>query len=338
MSKRWIIRSVSTDLADVLSRAAGISPLLANLLVGRGVATAEAVKTFLDADFRTGFRRPNQLPGADAVARRLFEAIQKGEAIAIYGDYDVDGMTSTAILCKALQDLGAKRVRYYIPSRLDEGYGLNSDALRKLKSEGNDLVVTVDCGITSLDEARLAAEIGLTLLITDHHIPAGELPQSAAIAHPQLVRFPANGGFLVSAASLAAEQLAQAKQYPFPELCGAGVALKVALRLNEIAAKESNAALSNDRICELIVLATLATIADYVPLLGENRCLVQAGLNLLRAGSIPVGLAQLLRVIWGTKQADINEEFVAFQVQPRLNAAGRLGQAGLAVEEIPFNI
>ncbi len=332
MSKRWIIRSVQTDLANALAGSARISPLLANLLVGRGVETVEAVKTFLDADFRTGFRKPGQLPGADAVARRLFEAVRNGESIAIYGDYDVDGMTSTAILCKTLQDIGAKKVRHYIPSRLDEGYGLNSDALRKLKAEGNDLVVTVDCGITSLDEARLAAEIGLTLLVTDHHIPVAELPLAAAIAHPQLVRFPVEGGSLVSAASLTPEQLDQAKRYPFPELCGAGVALKVALRLNEISVKESGKRLSDARICELIVLAALATIADYVSLLGENRCLVRAGLNLLRAGDVSTGLTQLLNVAQGTKQAEIHEEFVAFQIQPRLNAAGRLGQAGLAVE------
>lgn len=333
MSKRWIIRSVNTDLARSLAGSSKISELLASLLVNRDIRTPETVKAFLDADFRTGFRKPNQLPGADAVARRLFEAIQKGERIAVYGDYDVDGMTSTAILCKTLQDLGAEKVRHYIPSRLDEGYGVNDDALRKLNDEGIDLVVTVDCGINSLDEARLAAEIGLELLITDHHIPGPELPAATAIAHPQLVRFPAKDGSIVSAASLTSEQLAGAKCYPFPDLCGAGVALKVALRLNDISAGESGKKLSERRICELIVLAALATIADYVPLLDENRALVRAGLNLLQAGDISPGLTQLLGVATqGSKPPEVNAEFVAFQIQPRLNAAGRLGQAELAVE------
>ncbi len=336
MAKRWKIRGTDPGLARSISSVVRIPELVSALLVARGLQTPDAVRAFLSANLRDQFRRPHHLPGCDAVARKLHEAVASGKRIVVFGDYDVDGITSAIILCKTLRDLGSEHVRYYIPSRLDEGYGLSAEAIKTLKNEGCDVLVTVDCGINSLEEARLAKELGIALLVTDHHIPGPVLPEADAIAHAQLVRFPADGP-LVSAASLTEAARLEAKKYPFPPLCGAGVALKIALRLGDLASQDKRAPLSPERIRELIVLATLATIADVVPLLDENRALVRTGLEILNNGSVSPGLDALADVAKGKQGSDANRpeidsEFVAFQMAPRLNAAGRLGQAGLAAD------
>ena len=319
-------------LARSISSSARIPELVASLLIARGIQTPDTVKAFLNTNFKDHFRKPNHLPGCDAVARFLYQSAKNGKKIVVFGDYDVDGMTSAVILCKTLKDLGARDVRYYIPNRLDEGYGLNAEAIANLKHDACDVIVTVDCGIACSAEARKAKELGIELLITDHHIPEAVLPDAVAIAHPQLVRYPADGN-LVSAASLSEEQLVKAKRYPFPLLCGAGVALKIALRLGDLAVQDSKEPFSAGRVREIIVLATLATIADFVPLLDENRALVRTGLEILNAGPVSPGIDALLDVSKNKpdKKA-IDSEFIAFQVAPRLNAAGRLGLAGLAVE------
>ncbi len=337
LKKRWIIRGVDPGLTRSISLSARVTELVAALLVARGLQTPDAVQSFLNANVRDHFRRPHFLPGCDAVAQALYQAVRVGKRIAVFGDYDVDGITSVAILCKTLRDLGANDVRHYIPSRLDEGYGLSSDAISALHHDGCDVIVTVDCGINSLDEALQAEQLGIELLVTDHHIPGPELPHASAIAHPQLVRFPATGP-LVSAASLSLEQQENAKKYPFSQLCGAGVALKIAMRLGDLAVQDSKPPLATERIRELISLATLATIADVVPLLDENRALVRSGLEILNRCSVSPGLDALLDVSKGKQSnAEVDAEFVAFQMAPRLNAAGRLGQAGMAAELLLSN-
>lgn len=343
MKKRWIEQKPATELINSVVVSARIPELIAAVLVSRGLTSPEQAKAFLVADFKTGFHRPGFLPGCDAVADRLHAALLEGKSIAVYGDYDVDGITGTTILHKTLRDLGCKNVFYYIPSRR-EGYGLNENALRSIADKGYQVVVTVDCGITSVKKAKLAQELGLELLITDHHNPGPELPEAVAIAHPQLVRFPADGGEIVSPVSLTEDQLREAKKYPFPELCGATVALKVAMRLNEQVQRsfqekqgpgqDSTKAqklkpLSSQRIRELIVLASLGTVADCMPLLDENRVLVRKGLEILNTVSISVGLDELLRVSgYGT----INEDYVSFQITPRINAAGRIQHANIATD------
>lgn len=341
MEKRWIEHKPATELINSVVRFARIPELLASVLVARGFESPEQAKSFLVADFKTDFLRPGFLPGCDAVANRLYTALFNGKSIAVYGDYDVDGITGTTILYKTLQDLGCKDLFYYIPSRR-EGYGLNEEALQSIAKKGCQVIVTVDCGITSVNKAKFAKELGIELLITDHHNPSAELPGATAIAHPQLVRFPADEGKIVSPISLTEEQLANAKKYPCSGLCGATVALKVALRLNDLVlravkekqqseqdTKKSVKSLSPERIRELIVLASLGTIADCMPLIDENRALVRKGLEILNTVSVSVGLDELLRIAgYGT----INEEYISFQITPRLNATGRMEHANIAVD------
>ena len=312
--------------------AARVSNLLAALLVARGIETEDAVKKFLNVSLKTHLREPNLLPGCKEVAERLYQAIQENQKIAVYGDYDVDGITGIVILYQTIQDLGGS-VCYYIPSRLDESYGLNSDALEKLAKEGVNVVVTVDCGIGSYEEARVAKQWGIDLIITDHHTPEAELPDATAIAHPQLVR---SGGRWVSPAALSAEELDKAEKYPFPPLCGAAVALKVAWAIGQLANDGLGKPVSEKfrkRLTEMLGLAAMGTVADFVPLHDENRVLVCGGLQFLLPPFASRGLQDLFTVArFGEKNKPLSSEFVAFQIAPRLNAAGRLGHAGFAVE------
>ena len=200
------------------------------------------------------------MPGAAEAADRIYAAVRERRKIVVYGDYDADGMTGTAILLSCLRLLGAD-VSYYVPNRLEEGYGLNSDALRSLAERGASLIVSVDCGIASIAEAAVARELGLELIVTDHHEFAAELPAAAAIVHPRL----------------------PGSSYPFGGLCGAGVALKVAWAICQRAseAKRVSEPLRNF-LLSAVGLAAIGTVADVVPLLDENRILVRHGLNSLK--------------------------------------------------------
>src|SRR5438874_2569316 len=166
-NKRWRFQPHDADRIDRLQQAAGVSPIVAQLLISRGVYDHDAARTFLDAKL-TGLRDPDLLPGMPAAADRLHAAIRERRPIVVYGDYDADGMTGTAILLSCFRLLGAE-VSYYVPNRLEEGYGLNGDALRSLAQKGASVIVSVDCGIASIDEAQVARELGLELVITDHH-------------------------------------------------------------------------------------------------------------------------------------------------------------------------
>jgi single-stranded-DNA-specific exonuclease len=313
MAKRWRISTFDPARVAVLERAAGIPAVVAQLLLGRGIDHPDNARLFLDPKL-TGLRDPEELPGTLRAAEFLHRAIRDGRRITIYGDYDCDGMTATAILLLCLKLLGA-RVDYYIPNRIDEGYGLNAEALRSLRAAGADVVVTVDCGITGVSEAALAAELGLTLVITDHHQPIrrdGEdcLPQVAAIVHPGLAQEP----------------------YAFPELCGAAVALKLAWALCQ-RASEARRVTEGMRnfLMRAVGFAAIGTIADVVPLVDENRILARHGLNCLRHFPSP-GLVALEVLTGLDKNPHLDCDDVAFTIAPRLNAAGRLGQAQLAVE------
>ena len=308
MGKRWRIQPHDTDLVTRLERTADVPAVVAQLLVGRGIIEPAAARLFLDAKM-TGLRDPDELPGVPAAADRIFAAIQAKRRITVYGDYDADGMTATAILYRCLQMLGAD-VGYYVPNRLDEGYGLNEDAIRTLASRGTSLVITVDCGIASLGPAEVAKEVGIELIITDHHEFAERLPVAAAIVHPRL----------------------PGHAYPFAGLCGAGVAFKLAWALCQRAsqAKKVSEPLRNF-LLTAIGLAALGTVADVVPLVDENRILVKHGLMSLRDRPTP-GLAALLRITELSAKPQLASEDLAFTIGPRLNAAGRLGQAQLGVE------
>ncbi len=308
MPKRWRIAAFDPQRAEYLGKRAKLPPLLAQLLLVRGISCPDAARVFLDAKL-TGLRDPGELPGVNAAVDLIFAAIGNRQSIAIYGDYDADGMTASAILLRCLKLLGAN-ARSYVPHRMDEGYGLHSEALEQLASEGVQLVVTVDCGIASVAEAERARELGLTLIVTDHHQFADRLPPAAAIVHPQL----------------------PGHDYPFAGLCGAAVAFKLAWALCERAsgAKRVQPAMRKF-LLETIALAAIGTVADVVPLIDENRLLVRDGL--LRLSQCPpVGIAALKKETSLDQKQLLEGEDIGFTIAPRLNAAGRLGQAELAIE------
>ena len=308
MGKQWRIFPHDADRIARLEKMAEIPAVVAQLLVCRGILDAGDARQFLDAKL-AHLRDPELLPGMTNAADRIHAATQAGRRITIYGDYDADGMTATAILCRCLKLLGAD-VDYYVPHRLDEGYGLNDAALAQLAEKGRQLIVTVDCGITSVAEAATAQRLGLELIITDHHELTGNLPAAAAIVHPGL-----DDG-----------------SYPFRGLCGAGIAFKLAWAVCQRAsqAKRVQPRLRNFLLAA-IGLAAIGTVADVVPLRDENRLIVRHGLYSLENQPLS-GIAALRQVTGLDKKPTMSSEDIAFVLAPRLNAAGRLGQAELAVE------
>ena len=311
MHRIWRIAAHDRAYVKDLSVRLKITALVAQVLVARGHHAVESAEAYLSKKLTT-LHDPETLPGVSLAADRIVAAIKSGRRITIYGDYDVDGVTSTSLLWHCLQLSGAK-VDYYIPSRLEEGYGLNCDAIRQLHSEDpTRLLVSVDCGITSVAEAALANELGLELIVTDHHNFAATLPAAAVLVHPRLPGVE--------------------KAYAFGELCGVGVAFKLAWA---ICARMGDGKKATPRMREFLLsaigLAAIGTIADVVPLVDENRVLVHFGLASLLDRSNP-GLKELLRIAKVHDKGSLQAEDIAFAVGPRINAAGRLGQARLAVE------
>ena len=308
MPKRWHIRPHDRTAVAALERSAGVPSIVAALLAARGVSDAAAVTSFLGGKL-SDLRDPETLPGVPDAADRILSAARAGRKIVVYGDYDADGMCATAILMSCLDALDAQ-ASWYVPDRLEEGYGLNATALETLAAQGASLVVTVDCGIASVAEAARARELGLELIVTDHHTFADTLPEAAVLVHPRL---PGAG-------------------YPFGELCGAGVAFKLAWA---IATRASGAKQVTPRLREMLLksigLAALGTVADVVPLLDENRIFVKHGLECLRQRGGP-GLARLMELAKLHEKSQLDSEDVAFRLAPRLNAAGRLGQAACGIE------
>lgn len=308
MAKRWRIARCDPQSVIALQRAAGIPAVVAQLLLSRGISCPNEALQFLDPKL-TGLRDPAELPGATQAAKLIYAAVQAQRKITIYGDYDADGMTATAILLRCLRLLGAN-VDFYVPHRIDEGYSLNAEALRTLAEQGTELVVTVDCGVASLDEADLARELGLTLIVTDHHQMAERLPRAAAVVHPGLP----DG------------------DYPFEGLCGAAVAFKLAWAICQCASggEKVNPRLRNF-LLQAVGLAAIGTVCDVVPLLDENRILVRYGLDTLKAKP-SVGLTALMRQTKLDEKKRLEGEDIGFVIGPRLNAAGRMGQAEIAIE------
>jgi len=309
MPRNWRFALHDRGIVARLSQELGCSPLLAQVLAARGLTTRDAANVFLQARL-TDLHDPNLLPGIPEAADRMVSALRAGRRITIYGDYDVDGMTATAILSRCLKLAGAN-VDYYIPCRLEEGYGLNSDAVRKLSEEDPQrLLVTVDCGCCSVVEAALARELNLELIVTDHHTLAEELPSAACLVHPRV----------------------PGSEYPFQDLCGAGVAFKLAWAICQRLGENGKAPPQlRDFLTSAVGLAAIGTVADVVPLVGENRVLVRYGLTAIVERPF-VGLAALLEVAGLREKKQIASEDIGFGLGPRLNAAGRLGQARLAVE------
>jgi single-stranded-DNA-specific exonuclease len=295
-TKRWQIAPLLTSQAN--ESLAGFSPILRQVLFNRGYATDAEARTFLKAE--TNFDAdPFQMTGMETAVVRIQRAIDQKEPIAIYGDYDVDGVTATALLVQTLLSLGGN-AQPYIPNRFDEGYGLNLEALDMLKAEGVKLVITVDCGIRSPDEATHARSIGLDMIISDHHQPAdGHLPCALAIINPKQTD----------------------DRYPDKDLAGVGVAYKIAQAL----AFHVESSSSDFQLDDLLDLVALGTVADLAPLVGENRALVRKGLLKIRETKRQ-GLFSLAAVS-DLSLARTTATSIGFILGPRLNAAGRLESA-----------
>ena len=275
-----------------------LPPAAIKVLLGRGIDSAEKLQIFFDPPQRLPYD-PLRLQGMEAALKRLYQAINQQEVVGVFGDFDVDGVTGTAIIAEGLEAFGLK-VLPYLPRRSEEGHGLSINAIDHLVGEGASLIVTVDCGVTSFDEVAYAKESGADVIITDHHLPLGNLPDAAAIINPKL----------------------PGDSYPFQSLCGAGLAFKLIQGLYQYYGQPWDRG--------LLELAALGTIADLVPLVDENRFLVREGLQAL-AHTKRLGLQSLFRragvVRSGAEQSPITTETISFQVGPRLNSPGRLGHA-----------
>jgi single-stranded-DNA-specific exonuclease len=316
--KRWVIHPVDSRSTQ-LARSLKVSPLLAQVLINRGVTDIQTGSVFLRPKL-TELISPQSMPGIEPAVQRIKHAIKTKEKITIYGDYDVDGITGVAILWQVLKLLGAD-VDYYIPHRIEEGYGLNTEAVRLLAKSGAKLLITVDCGVTAFPAAALAGELGIDLIITDHHQLEDKLPCAVAIVHPALE-----------------------KNYPNQDSAGAMVAFKLAWAIaNEFnltsgppafLRKQEGGGKLEPRLREFMInatsLAAMGTIADIVDLRGENRVLASYGLKALPECKL-CGIQALIELA-GLAGKGLDSFDIGFRLAPMLNAAGRMGHARLAVE------
>lgn len=303
--KQWVIHPPHPDAGE-LAKSLKVSPLLAQVLLNRGITDVHTGSVFLRPKLNE-LISPDLMPGVKTAVARIKKAVKNRERITIYGDYDVDGITGAAILWQILTLLGAD-VNFYIPHRIDEGYGLNEEAVQTLAQAGTKLLITVDCGISAIESARLAEQLGLDLIITDHHTPEPELPKAVAIVHP-----------------------AMDKSYPNQDSSGSMVAFKLAWAIaNEFSTGGKLEPKLREFMLNATSLAAMGTIADIVDLRGENRILTSYGLKALPQCKLP-GIQALIESAGLTGQG-LDSFRIGFHLAPMLNAAGRMGHARLAVE------
>ena len=291
----WSIAQTEQNTLNALQEA-GYSPLTARVLCSRGYTDPERARQFLSAS--EPLLDPLEMKEMDKASARLRQALQRGEHIAVFGDYDVDGITATCLLTEFLRSQGG-RVTPYIPGRIEEGYGLNEQAIVWLKEQGVELIVTVDCGITANREALYCRELGIDLIITDHHECKDELPEAYAVVDPHR----------------------KDATYPHQHLAGVGVAFKLAAAI--IGSQEAILDRFSDLLC-------LGTVADVMPLTGENRTFVVRGLYALTEDPRP-GIAALMSEC-GCEGKPVTASTIGYTLAPRINAAGRMGQVELATE------
>lgn len=306
ITQRFWTERITVDGVDEADWCASlnVSPLVCRLLLLRGVTTLAEANSFLTGTLST-LPDPFLLAGMDSAVTRLVDAIANGEKIAVHGDYDVDGITGTAMLCDGLRQFGAQ-MEYHIPLRMRDGYGLSESAIRTCADNGVTLLLSVDCGISALSEALLATELGLDLIITDHHQPLASLPQALACINPWQSHC----------------------SYPDKKLSGVGVAFMLIIALRSRLRELGQLSTPEPDIRYLLDLVAMGTIADLVPLHGVNRVLVQTGLRLLERELRP-GVKALKQVADAKK---MSAGVVGYKLAPRLNAAGRLEDASLGVQ------
>ena len=304
----WEVASPESGAEVELARALSCSPLLARLLQRRGIDDAEEAQRFLSPKL-SDLHDPFLLPSMEKAAARVVTAVERKEKIAIFGDYDVDGVSSTSLLHEYFRFLGID-VKLRLPHRQREGYGLNVEALEELSAEGITLLITVDNGSAAVEEVDAARQCGIDVIVTDHHQPSEELPRAHAIVNPWL----------------------PGSEYPFKDLAGVGVAFKFIWALSQRLSKQTKlSAEFRDFLLDSLAYVALGTISDVVPLLGENRILAKFGLRALQTTQ-RAGLRSLVQSALRDSEKTLEASHVAFRIGPRLNAAGRLGSAEKALE------
>ncbi len=303
MLKEWKLKKNSLTFSEEIKKK--YHPLILTLLAQRGIKTEKEIQRYFQANYEVDLSDPLKIVGMEKIVKRIIQAKERKEKIAIYGDYDADGVSSSAVLYKVLTGLGFdNKILCYIPDRQTEGYGLNSKGLKYLQEKGVTLIITVDCGITNVQEVEEAKKLGITVIITDHHHIPAKIPDAYAVINPHIN----NSGF------------------DFADLAGVGVAFKLAQAL---LAKANNS--QKEQLKWLLDLVAIGTIADCVPLLGENRVLAKYGLLVL-SKTKRAGLLEMFKV----GRINISENNipsahqVSFQIAPRINAAGRMDHANVA--------
>lgn len=302
MKKEWVLLDADPAKVNTITKTLGISETVANILVNRGLDDLESASLFLQAKLKN-LPDPSLIKDAQKASKIIVEAIKKGRHIVIYGDYDVDGITSTVLVYKFLSVLGAN-VRCYIPHRIEDGYGLNTYTLEEIATDGGEVVLTVDCGITSVEEVRYARNLGLDIIIVDHHHIGETLPDAVAIINTHAEDCP----------------------YPFKEMAAVGVAFSFLMVLKKAVEEDGFFTGTLPNLKEYMDLVALGTVADMVPLIGTNRIFVKHGLQQMQVNNRP-GLLALAHVC-GLKSLDeVTPAIISYKMAPRLNAAGRIGNA-----------
>ena len=298
MSKKWQIYDINEEIISEIENKYKINKLLATILANRGITTEESIRLFLNPT-RDDFHDPFLITDMEKAVERIITAINKKEKITIYGDYDVDGITSITVLKSFLRDRGIE-VDTYIPNRLDEGYGLNNSAIDKIKNKGCELMITVDCGISAIDEVNYANSLGIEVIVTDHHEAGNEIPKALAVI----------------------DNKRKDSTYSFRELAGVGVVFKL------IQALSIKLNLKEEEYLKYLDIVCIGTISDIVPLVDENRVITKLGLMLVRQ-TRNIGLQAVLK---SSGYSKIDSNTISFGVAPRLNACGRMGKADEALK------
>ena len=302
MNKKWQICETDKEKVDELKSKYNISELLATILVNKNITTQKEINEFLNPT-RNDFFDPFLMNDMDIAIKRIKKAIENQEKVIIYGDYDVDGITSITVLKSFLKDVGLD-VDYYIPNRLEEGYGLNKNAIDEIAKKEYKLMITVDCGISAIEEVDYANSLGIEVIITDHHEPGDEIPKALAVV----------------------DNKRKDNKYPFRELAGVGVAFKVSQAL----AQSMN--IREEEYLKYLDIVCVGTISDIVPLVSENRVITKLGLKLVKQ-TRNMGLRAIIN---SSGYSQINSTTISFGVAPRINACGRMGKAEQALKLLLF--